>query len=53
VLFGVFVDDGPTEGQPGPAFVLDVTRASLVKVVGDQLEFTTWSPDAGLRVRRR
>jgi len=52
-LAGVLVDHGATEGQPGTAFVLDVTRASLVKVVGDELEFTTWSPDTGLRTERR
>jgi len=52
-LTGVLVDVGATDGQPGTAFVLDVTRASLVKVVGDELEFTTWSPDTGLRAHRR
>jgi len=50
---GVLVDVGATDGQPGTAFVLDVTLASLVRVVGDELEFTRWSPDTGLRTHRR
>ena len=52
-LAGVLIESGETEGQPGVAFTLEVSRASLVRVTGDQLEFTTWSPSTGLRVRRR
>lgn len=52
-LAGRLVDVGETDGQTGTAFRLDVTMASLVKVSGDQLEFTTWSPTTGLQVRYR
>ena len=52
-LAGILVDAGDTDGQPGAAFTLDVTKASLVRVIGDQLEFTTWSPTTGLRVTHR
>jgi hypothetical protein len=52
-LAGILVDAGDTDGQPGTAFTLDVTNASLVRVIGDQLEFTTWSPSTGLRVTHR
>jgi hypothetical protein len=52
-LAGLLVEVGRTEGQPGAAFTLDVTKASLVKVAGDQLEFTTWSPTTGLRITSR
>jgi len=52
-LAGLLVDVGATAGQPGTAFVLDVTLASLLRVVGDELEFVTWSPDTGLRTHRR
>jgi hypothetical protein len=52
-LAGLLMEVGETEGQPGVAFTLDVTKASLVRVIGDQLEFTTWSPTTGLRVSYR
>lgn len=34
-------------------FELVLDRVSLVRVEGDQLAFTTWQPDRGLRVTRR
>lgn len=52
-LVGVLIETGETEGQPRAAFILDVTKASLVRVIGDQLEFTTWSPSSGLRILHR
>lgn len=52
-LAGRLVSAGPTEGQDGSAFVLDVATASLVRVDGDQLEFTIWHPDTGVTVTRR
>lgn len=52
-LIGVLIETGETEGQPGFAFSLDVTRASLVRVTGDHLEFTIWSPTGGLRIQHR
>lgn len=52
-LRGVLIEDGETLGQPGAAFTLSITTASLVKVVGDQLEFTTWSPKSGRMTRYR
>lgn len=47
-LRGVLIEDGVPEGRPGTVFTLRIDNASLVKVVGDQLEFTTWSPRSGL-----
>lgn len=52
-LVGVLIETGETEGQPCAAFTLDVTKASLVRVTGDQLEFTTWSPSSGIRILHR
>lgn len=52
-LSGRLVEDESDCTEEGSAFVLDVTSASVVRVDGDELEFTTWSPTAGLGVRRR
>ncbi len=52
-LAGVLVADAATGGEEGAAFILDVTKASVVKVIDKQLEFTTWSPADGLRVQYR
>ncbi len=51
-LAGCLDEEGAPDG-PGSAFVLDVTNVSLVRVVDDELEFTTWTPSEGLRSHRR
>jgi hypothetical protein len=43
----------PPGGQPGSMFDLDIERVSLVRVDGDELEFTTWRPGRGVRTIRR
>ncbi len=52
-LTGVLQPDGLTTGPEGFAFYLDITKASVVRVDGDQLEFTVWRPGAGVTVTRR
>lgn len=49
-LTGILVENDTLEGQSGVAFTLEVTRASLVRVTDDQLQFATWSPTSGLRI---
>jgi hypothetical protein len=44
---------GEPEGQPGAMFELDIERVSLVRVDGDELEFTTWRPGRGVETIRR
>ena len=39
--------------QPGALFAIDIERVSLVRVAGDELEFSIWRPDRGLRTIRR
>ena len=39
----------PDGGQPSSMFELDIELVSLVRVDGDELEFTTWRPDRGVR----
>ncbi|CAN5582282.1 pyridoxamine 5'-phosphate oxidase family protein [soil metagenome] len=51
-LLGLLIDDNAPD-QPGSGFVLDIAGASVVRVAGDELEFTTWSPTAGLHTLRR
>jgi hypothetical protein len=43
----------PPGGQSGSMFDLDIERVSLVRVEGDELEFTTWQPGRGVRTLRR
>jgi hypothetical protein len=52
-LTGRLIEDAPASSADGVAFVLDITNASLVRVDGDELEFTIWSPSAGSRSQRR
>lgn len=52
-LAGRLIENGAVEGQPGAAFDLEIAKASVVRVVDEQLEFTTWSPSKGLRVHYR
>lgn len=52
-LSGLLVRLPPADDQPGAMFTLDVRRASLVRVVGDELEFLIWSATHGMRVQRR
>ncbi len=52
-LAGSLRADGATQGQPGHAFVFDFHTASLVRVVGEQLEFTIWTRKDGVRTIRR
>jgi hypothetical protein len=52
-LSGRLVHLGDTEGTPGSAFSLRIDAASHVRVVGDELELTTWRLGRGRRVVRR
>jgi hypothetical protein len=44
---------GEPPGQPGSMFELDIELVSIVRVDGDELEFTTWRPGRGVRTMRR
>lgn len=44
---------GGPDGQPGSMFELEIELVSLVRVDGDELEFTTWRPGRGERTVRR
>ena len=44
---------GAAADGDGSMFELEVELVSLVRVDGDQLEFTIWRPDTGLRTIRR
>jgi len=52
-LSGAFRPDGATQGHPGAAFVLVFDTASLVRVIGEQLEYTIWARKDGVRTIRR
>lgn len=53
-LSGVLVEmDAPAGGVPGSYFRLLIGLASLVRVEGDELVFTTWRPERGERTIRR
>jgi hypothetical protein len=53
-LAGLLVDAGPVEGPVGGRmFHLLIQRASLVRVVGDELVFSTWMAGRGEREIRR
>lgn len=51
-LAGTLVEDGGDESD-GAFFRLAIQRAGLVRVVGRQLEVTSWTPAGGLTVQHR
>mgnify|MGYP001815337151 CR=1 FL=1 len=44
---------GTVGDDEGFMFVLDLERASLVRVDGDELDITVWTPERGARTMRR
>lgn len=52
-LTGRLVPAGRIADVGGFAFVLDLERAALVRVEGEELVFDTWAPSTGTRTLRR
>jgi hypothetical protein len=52
-ISGRLVEDGPVGDQEGFYFRLEIDRALLVQVAGDELVVTSWSRDEGTKVTRR
>jgi hypothetical protein len=45
--------DDEVDGPAGFLFIIDIERASSVRVDGDELGFCIWTPAGGLRISRR
>lgn len=52
-LAGSLVEQGPAHEARGTSFHLRIALASLVRVEGNELVFTTWRPVRGVRQIRR